>query len=87
MLDAPLVVISMRRQAEGLFERPAEIVPAQANELCERGEWYLFGQMLLDVGGDDPLLPGGETAARGNALGPGIEAHELVGEHHTSASK
>src|SRR6266850_7226091 len=58
-------VKSMRRDAEGLLEGPAEIVRAQANQLGERGERYLLGEMLLDIGGDDTLLPRREPAPNG----------------------
>ena len=36
--------------------------------------------MLLDVGGDRALLPGGEAAPHGSfdAWGPGVETHELM---------
>ena len=47
---------------EGLLEGPAKIERAEANKLSERGKRYLLAQVLLDIGGDDPLLPGRETA-------------------------
>ena len=64
--DATAVVISMRRHAERLLEGPAEIIRAQANEPRESRERYRLGEMLLDVGSDRALLPGGEATLRGN---------------------
>src|SRR5882757_8847184 len=80
-LDPTAGVITMRRHAEGLLEGPAEIERAEASQLRERGERYLLGQVLLDVGDHDPLLPGRETAARARLLDPrcsGIETHQLM---------
>src|SRR5258707_7707408 len=64
--DATAVVISMRRHAERLLEGPAEIIRAQANQPRESRERYRLGEMLLDVGSDRSLLPGGEATLRGN---------------------
>ena len=85
VLDASAVVISVRRHPEGLLKRAAEIIRTQTNETRERGERYLFGEMFLDIGGDDPLLPAGEAAPHRsfNRTDPGIEAHELVRQDDT----
>ena len=73
-------VISVRRYAERLLERPAEIVRTQANKLRESPERYLLGEVLLDVGRNRPLLPGSEAApsGRSDAWGPGVETHEFM---------
>src|SRR5580704_3661582 len=63
VLDATAAVIVMRWNTERLLERPAEIMGAQAHKACQCGERYLLDQVLLDVVGDDPLLPGREPAA------------------------
>ena len=44
-------------RAEGLLERPTEIVRAQTDQLGKPGERYLLGKVLIDIGGDDALLP------------------------------
>src|SRR5262249_13814202 len=64
VLDATSVVIAVGRHAERPLEGPAEMIRAQPNAVRERGERYLLCDMFFDVRGDDPLLPGGETAAR-----------------------
>src|SRR3984893_5043664 len=38
--DAPAGMVAMRRRAEGLLERPTEIVRAPADQLRARGERY-----------------------------------------------
>ena len=70
----------MRRKPEGLLERPAKVIPAELDQLRERGERDLLADVLLDIGGDGPLLPGREAAPRGrfDPLRPGVEARELV---------
>src|ERR1700736_3263343 len=78
----------MRRHAEGLLERPAEIIGTQTNESREGLERDLLGEVLLDKGVDDPLLPAGETAARGSRFDPAsarIDAHQLVRQHDTKS--
>src|SRR5262245_28398799 len=75
-------MVSMRWQTEGLLEGSAEVVRTQTSKLRERAERNLLGQVLLDVGGDDPLLPGGEGPSNlaVAARHPAIEAHELMQE-------
>jgi len=72
-------VISARRQAEGLLERPTEIVRAQTDQLGKPGERYLLGKVLIDIGGDDALLPSRETPSHRSfaAPNPGIEPRQL----------
>src|SRR6202040_3075912 len=55
-LDATIHVISVRRHAERLLEGAAEMVRTELREPCEHAKGYLLAQMLLDIGGDDPLL-------------------------------
>ena len=73
----------MRRPTEGLLEGPTEIVGAEADQLRERGERYRLGKVLLDIGDDGPLLPGGESATDlwFQARHPGIEPHQLMGQY------
>src|SRR5262249_16316600 len=61
-LDTAVGVISVRRDAERLFESPAEIPRAQVNKLGEHRERYSLGEVLLDVRADKPLLPTGKPA-------------------------
>jgi hypothetical protein len=57
-----------------LLEGSAEIVRTGADQPGERCERYLLGEMFLDVGGGDALLPGREATLRRSfdALRPGI---------------
>src|SRR5215471_11634641 len=83
MLDATSVVIAMGRHAERPLERPAEMIGAEPNGARERGERYLLGDMFFNVAAHGPLLPSGETAARGRfyAAYAGAAAHELMRQH------
>ncbi len=85
VLDAPLVVIAMRRQAEGLLERTAEIVGAQPHETRQRRERNVVGEMLLDIARGNSLLPRREPAARRRlpARCVGAEAHDLMRQYDT----
>src|SRR3954451_16921947 len=56
-LDAPAAVIAVRRNSEGLFEASAKICrtePDQPGKFCERNR---LGHVLVNISGDDPLLP------------------------------
>src|SRR5215471_4513427 len=83
VLDATSVVIAMGWRAERSLERPAEMIRAQSNEVRERGERYLRGDMFFDVAAHSALLPGGETAARRrfDAARASAAAHELMRQH------
>src|SRR5262245_12209275 len=83
VLDATSVVIAVGRHAERPLEGPAEMIRAQPNAVRERGERYLLCDMFFYVRGDDPLLPGGETAARRrfDAARTSVAADELVRQH------
>src|SRR6516164_1724154 len=61
------------------------MIRAQPNAVREGDERYLLGDVFFDIRGHDPLLPGGETAARGrfDAARSGAAAHELVRQHST----
>jgi hypothetical protein len=48
-LDATVRVESMRRHAERLLERSAEMIRTEARELSEGGEGDLICNMLLDI--------------------------------------
>src|ERR1700719_2818072 len=80
-------MVAMRWYAEGLLERPTEIVRAQADQLRERGERYRFVKVVLDIGDDGPLLPSGESAAdlRFHERRPGMEAHQLMRQYDTES--
>jgi hypothetical protein len=82
-------VISARRQAEGLLERPTEIVRAQTDQLGKPGERYLLAKVLIDIGGDDALLPSRETPSHRSfpAPNPGIEPHQLVRQDDAESLK
>src|SRR5258706_10650642 len=86
VVDATSVEIAMVRHAERPLEGPAEMIRAQPNAVREGGKRYLLGDVFFDIGGHDPLLPGGETAARRRvasaptgASAPGLNRH-----HHTA---
>src|SRR5262249_60049654 len=83
VFDATSVVIAVGRHAERPLEGPAEMIRAQPNAVRERGERYLLCDMFFYVRGDDPLLPGGETAARRrfDAARTSVAADELVRQH------
>jgi DNA-binding transcriptional LysR family regulator len=79
-------VISVRRNAEGLFEGPREVEWAQANESCQLGDRNRFGEVLLDIRNNDSLLPRGKPAS-GVRLDRGFclaEAGDLMREHETA---
>ena len=73
----------VRRHAERLLERPAEMVGAQPRELGQGRKRDLLREVILDVGRDGALLPGREPAPdRGSATAAAlIEAHELMRQH------
>jgi hypothetical protein len=89
LLHAPAAVISARRQAEGLLERPTEIVRAQTYQLGKPGERYLLGKVLIDIGGDDALLPSRETPSHRSFLAPnpGIQPRHLVRQDDAESLK
>ena len=62
MLHAPVKVILMWWNPEGLLECPTEMMLAQPGQSSERDQRYLLGEVLLDVGNDSAHLPCGEAA-------------------------
>src|SRR5947209_13122487 len=74
LLDPLIGMIAMRRNTERLFKRAAKVVRAQPREAGQHRERNLLGQVLVDISGYHPLLPGGEAtphrrfAARGSAI-------------------
>ena len=61
MLHATVGLVPMWRHSERLLEYPREMTRAQTNEVRQRGKRYPLVEMLLDIGSDDPLLPGSEA--------------------------
>src|SRR5437016_9952053 len=59
------------------------MIRAQANELRQRRERYLFGDVFFNVSGYSALLPRSETAARRwfGATRADIAVHEVMGQH------
>src|SRR6266542_4784521 len=53
------------------------------NELRQHMEWYRFGEVLFDVGGDGTLLPNRKAAPRWRPAAPKIALHaqEFVRDH------
>src|SRR5450631_2355987 len=82
-LDAPVGMVAMRRNAERLLERPAKVKGAQSSPPRQRGKRNLLGKMFLDIGGHDPLLPGGQATPYGrvSARRSAIEANEFVNQN------
>ena len=79
----------MRRYSEGLLEGPAEIMGAQPNKLREGRQRDLVGQVLFDIGGDDPLLPRSDPASvlRSDAGSPAIQTCEFMHEQEAERFK
>ena len=69
-----------------MFEYPREMTRAQMNEVRQGGKRYPLVDVVLDIGSDDPLLPGCEATPdrRLNAGNPAAETHELM---HKQATK
>src|SRR6476620_8829825 len=59
------------------------MVGTQADELGKLRQRYRVGKVILDIGGDDALLPTGKTAAHGALArrAGAVEAHQLMGKH------
>src|SRR5262245_17949720 len=85
LLDAPVRVVSMRGHTKGLLERAAEVVCAQLRHVRQGVERYVLGQMLLDVRGDEPSLPGRQPSFDRSvaAAAATVQPHQLVHEHYT----
>ena len=66
-----------------MFEGAAKIVGAEIDELRQDMEWYRFGKVLFDVGGDDALLPNSQAAPRRRLAAAKIALHaqELMRDH------
>ena len=58
MLHTTIGLVPMRRCTKGMLECPAEMPWAQTNELRQRRKRYPLFEMFLNIGSDDPLLPG-----------------------------
>ena len=76
-------MISVRWKTKRILKGATEVIGTQAGKPCERRKWYLFGQMVVDIGGDDPPLPRCEPSAnRGlGAIRSDIEARKFMYEH------
>src|SRR5262245_5330565 len=79
-LDPAIRVVAMRRRPEGLLERAAEMVRAQAHQARQSCEWDVLRQMLFDVRGCEPLLPRRQPSP-GRSLCAGVQPHKLVHKH------
>src|SRR6478672_2384853 len=76
-------MVAVRRYAEGLLEGAAEMVGAQTNEPSKSCEWYLLGEVILNVACDDALLPNREATAHGAfaRCATTVESGQFMGEH------
>src|SRR5262249_25000371 len=89
MLHAAVGLVAMRRHSERLLEYSREMTRAQTNEVCQRGKRYLLVDVFLDIGGDDPLLPGCEAAPgfRLNAGHPAAQTYKFMYEQAAEGFK
>jgi hypothetical protein len=73
----------MRRHAERLLERSAEMVRTEARELSEGRERDLICDVLLDVVRDGAFLPAGKPTPdrRLDTRHGRTETYEFMGEH------
>src|SRR4029079_12373646 len=80
--DTPARMVAVRWHAEGLFEVAPKMVGAQPSSLCKSWKRYWLGQVILNMAGDDALLPSGKTTAhRAFAWLPVIQTCQLMGKH------
>jgi hypothetical protein len=61
----------------------------ETDQLGKPGERYLLGKVLIDIGGDDALLPSRETPSHRSfpAPNPGIEPRQLVRQDDAESLK
>ena len=87
LLDAQAAHVAVRRQAEGLLERPHEMKGAQPHDVGQRGQRNVVREVLLDVLRNLLLLPAGEPASNVLPFGSGavVETQQLV--HHHDAER
>src|SRR5438270_1036947 len=85
LLNTPVCVVAMRRNAKRLLERTAEVISAQPREPGESCERYLLGQMFVDICGYEPLLPGGKPAPNRSfrARSSAIETDQFMHQNDT----
>src|SRR5882724_2571447 len=81
--DAAIRVISVRRHAEGMLERPGEMVGTELRQLGEGRERDVVGDTLLDIRRHLVLLPGRKAATTDwpADCAVTIEANELMRQH------
>src|SRR5262245_50394245 len=89
MLHATVGLVPMWRHSERLLEYPREMTRAQMNEVRQGGKRYPLVDVVLDIGSDDPLLPGCEATSdsRLNAGYSAAETHELMYKQATEGFK
>jgi hypothetical protein len=68
-----------------LLEGPAEVEGAQSGEVGERRKRDRLGQVLVDVGRDDALLPSAQAASSlcHGVIRYAMKPHQLMCEHGT----
>src|ERR1700682_2192398 len=76
-------VITVRRHAEGMLERPGEMIRDQPRQLGKRREGDAVGDTLLDIGRPPLLLPGRKAAMTDRRAESRItvDANEFVRQH------
>src|SRR6266853_1111955 len=81
--DAAIRVISVRRHAEGMLERPGEMVGTEPRQLGEGRERDVVGDTLLDIRRHPVLLPGRKAATtdRPAVSSLTVDANELMRQH------
>src|ERR1700675_4447886 len=76
-------MISVRRHAERMPERPGEMIRTELRQAGERREGDVIRDMFLDIGSHPLLLPACKAATvdRPSVCGITVDAGELVRQH------
>src|SRR5262245_45864648 len=79
LLDPKSAHVAVRRQSEGLLERPHEMIRAQSYDIGQRCQRRVFRKVLLDILRDPFLLPTGKPPTNGMVRGDSavVEPQEL----------
>src|SRR5215813_5993933 len=87
-LNSAMRMIPVRRHAERLLERAAEMVRAQPHKASQSCKRYLLRQMVLYVRGHEPPLPSREPSPGGSAVTVvAIQPKHLMHEHRAECLK